>query len=219
MAGCPGRFGQRFDGTPPPQGYLSHLLPAMGLRMLLRRNRGSRGVFMTLQQEFIDEARRRTLRCGLWCGAALGTAMLSGCKSAPIPLPFVSQPTKVNGTIVAAPGLNPSVTQRPSPMRLRLYELKSGNTFAQADFMALYQQDKATLGGDLVATEELTLQPGESRPLSRTLASETRVIGIVAIYRDLERAVWRTTVNVQPGKSHQLNIRAEPLAIAATIQP
>lgn len=187
--------------------------------MLLRRNRDHHGVFMTVQQEFIDEARRYALRRTLWGSATLGMAVLAGCKSAPIPLPFMSQPTKVSGTIVAAPGLNPSVTQRPSPLRLRIYELKSGTTFAQADFMALYQQDKATLAADLVATEEITLQPGESRPLTRTLASDTRVIGIVAIYRDLERAVWRTTVNVQPGKAHQLNIRAEPLAIAATIQP
>ena len=76
----------------------------------------------------------------------------------------VPKATTVNGSIEAAAGLNPSVTQRPSPLMIRIYELKSAAAFNQADFMSLYQSDQVTLGADLLAKEEMMLQPGESRP-------------------------------------------------------
>lgn len=150
---------------------------------------------------------------GAWLLLALATALilLTGCAS--------SSPAKVSGSLQAVAALNPSVNQRPSPLRIVLYELKSAATFNKADFMALYQADQATLGGEFVAREELTLQPGETRAYARTLAPETRFIGVLAVYRDLERATWRTSVAVQPGKEHTLTLRADRLAVSATLQP
>lgn len=138
---------------------------------------------------------------------------LSGCAM------LGSSPAKVSGSVQAVAALNPSVNQRPSPLRIVVYELTSAAAFGKADFMALYQQDQATLGQEFVAREELTLQPGETRPYARTLAPQTRVLGVLAVYRDLERATWRTMVTVQPGKTQQLRIVADRLAISATLQP
>ena len=73
------------------------------------------------------------------------------------------------------------------------------------------------VGADLVSREELMLQPGESRPLNKALAPETRFLGVVAVYRDLERATWRTTVAIKPCTQHKFDIRAERLAV--TIKP
>lgn len=144
----------------------------------------------------------------------LAVLSLSGCA-----MLGSSSPAKVSGSVQAVAGLNPSINQRPSPLRIVVYELTSAATFSKADFMALYQQDQATLGQEFVAREELTLQPGETRPYARTLAPQTRVLGVLAVYRDLERATWRTTVTVAPGKSQQLRIVADRLAISATLQP
>src|SRR5882672_10974980 len=137
--------------------------------------------------------RRRAVGAAVACGL-LGVVALSSCKSAP-------PATPITGSIQGAPELNPSVNQRPSPLLLRLYELKSPTAFNQADFMALYQSDQATLGADLVAREEMMLAPGETRPYKKTLAPETRFIGIVAAYRNLERATWRTIVPVKAGQA------------------
>jgi len=156
--------------------------------------------------------RRRLLTAAGWAGCALVIGPLGGCKTAPPPVASVS------GSITAVAGLNPSVTQRPSPLRLRLYELKSPTAFNQADFMALYQSDQATLGPDLVAREEMMLQPGEARPYAKQLAPDTRFIGVVAFYRDLERATWRVVVPVQAGKAQTLQIRADSLAVSAAVQ-
>lgn len=145
---------------------------------------------------------------------ALLSLLLAGCKSPPPP----PQPTRVIGSIDASQGLNPSQSQRPSPAVMRVYELKSATAFNQADFMALYRSDSTALGAELVGKEELVLQPGETRPLAKVLAAETRFIGVVVFYRDLEKATWRTLVPVQPAKTQTLRIRADSLMVSATVQ-
>jgi len=143
----------------------------------------------------------------------LAALLVAACGTSP------PKPARVSGTIVAAPNLNPSVSDRPSPLRMRVYELKSATAFNQADFMSLYQSDQGALGADLAAREEFILQPGESRPWVKTLNPDTRFIGIVALYRDLEHAVWRTVVPVQPGREYKMTIRADALVLSAAAQP
>lgn len=149
-----------------------------------------------------------------WLGAAflagLGVLTVAGCASAP-------KPTKVSGSVEASPTINPSTSQRPSPLMLRVYELKSPTAFNAADFMSLYQKDQAELAADLVAREELTLAPGETRPLSKMLSPDTRYIGVVAAFRDLEHAHWRSIAVVEPGKSKKVVIRADALSVAVTV--
>ncbi|MBI5255434.1 MAG: type VI secretion system lipoprotein TssJ [Burkholderiales bacterium] len=140
--------------------------------------------------------------------------LLHGCAGAPKPVI-----TTVAGAIQASAQLNPSVNQRPSPLALRVYELKSAASFNSADFMALFQNDQATLAADLVGREEMMLQPGENKPYRKTLGADTRFIGVIGAYRNLERANWRVVVPVQPGKNHTLTIRAGDLALSAEAKP
>lgn len=142
-----------------------------------------------------------------------GLLVLAGCASL-IP----ASPTRVKGDIQAVEALNPSVSRRPSPLRLRIYELRADSAFAKADFMSLYEGDRALLAADLVARDEITLQPGEKRPYDKQLNPETRFIGVLAIYRDLDRASWRAIVPVRPNKTQALTIRADALAITAVVQ-
>jgi type VI secretion system protein VasD len=147
-----------------------------------------------------------SLAAGLAVALALGA-----CAGGP-------KPTPVSGSIAAAANMNPSVSKRPSPLLVRVYELKAPTAFNDADFISLYQRDQAELGADLVAREELTLRPGESRPWSKTLAPETRFVGVLAAYRDLEHARWRAVVPIQPGKKQQIVIQAGELAVSATVK-
>jgi type VI secretion system protein VasD len=152
----------------------------------------------------------------LACLSLLGAALLgAGCGGAPKPPP----PTTVSGAIQASPQLNPSVNQRPSPLLLRVYELKSPAAFGSADFMALYQSDQATLAADLVARDEFMLQPGENRPYKKTLGADTKFIGVIGAYRNLEKSTWRAVVPVQPNKAQTLTIRAGDLAVSAEVKP
>jgi type VI secretion system protein VasD len=136
---------------------------------------------------------------------------LAACASGP------PKPAQVSGTLQASAQVNPSASKRPSPLLVRVYELKSAAAFNAADFMSLYQRDQAELSSDLLGKDEFVLAPGETKPYTKTLAPETRFLGVMAAYRDLEHAKWRSVVAVQPGKKHKLLIRAGDLAVDAAL--
>jgi type VI secretion system protein VasD len=198
-------------------GYLSHPVAAGRLAILgvtmecstVTQPGVAAGYRKPIQSRAI--LRRAALRIALGFGVGASLAvLLGGCASAP-------EPTLVSGRLQAANDVNPSVSKRPSPLLVRVYELKSATAFNSADFVALFQRDQAELGADLLGREEFMLNPGESRPITKTLAPETRFIGVFAAYRDLERARWRAVVAIEPGKKHNLLVRADELAISAAL--
>lgn len=143
-----------------------------------------------------------------------GAAAPGAPPALPVAPPAPARPTVLELTLVAAPTLNPSASQRPSPLQLRLYELRSVASFAKGDFMALYQGDQALLAGDLVLREQYTLLPGERQVIRRVLAAETRHLGFFAAYRDLERSLWRVQVEIKSGQLNRLELRADALALS-----
>lgn len=148
---------------------------------------------------------------GLHPAVALGLALLvSACGSPP-------KPASVTGTIQATAQINPSTSKRPSPLLVRIYELKSVAAFNAADFMSLYQRDQAELAADLLAKEEFVMSPGETKTFAKTLAPDTRFLGVVAAYRDLEHAKWRSVVAVQPNQPQKVTVKAGELAVEAAI--
>ncbi len=143
--------------------------------------------------------------------AALAAALLlAACAGAP-------KPASVTGTIQASPEVNPSASNHPSPLLVRIYELKSAAGFNGADFMSLYQRDQAQLAADMIAKEEFILAPGETKSFAKTLAPETRFLGVVAAYRDIEHAKWRSVVPIQPNQPQKVTVKAGELAVEATI--
>ena len=145
--------------------------------------------------------------------AALGVALiLSACAAKPPP-----KPASVTGTVEASAQVNPSASKRPSPLLIRIYELKSVATFNAADFMSLYQRDQAELAADLVTKEEFVMSPGETKTFAKTLGADTRFLGVVAAYRDLEHAKWRSAVAVLPSQPQKMTVTAGELAVEAAI--
>jgi len=151
---------------------------------------------------------------GVWwatAGACALAASLLGCAGG------APKPTPVAGRVDAAPQVNPDARNRPSPVLVRVYELKAPTAFNGADFMSLFQGDATALGAELVSKDEMTLSPGESRPWSRTLAPETRWIGVFAAYRDLEHARWRAVAAIEPGRKQQVVVQAGELAVTVSV--
>lgn len=124
-----------------------------------------------------------------------------GCAKPPPPPPPPA-PTLLRATITAHAGVNPDITGRASPIVLRIYELKTAASFDHTDFFSLWDREKETLAADLVARDELQLRPGETKTVERAVDADTRVVAVVAAFRDLERATWRAAVGM---RAHQLN--------------
>jgi type VI secretion system protein VasD len=116
---------------------------------------------------------------------------------------------------VASAQVNPDARRRPSPVVVRVFELKATTLFEQADFVSLFEKDQAVLAAELVSREEFVLRPGESKPINKPLAPDTKFIGIMAAFRELERARWRAVVPVVAGKKNVLEINLDGIAIAA----
>jgi type VI secretion system protein VasD len=69
----------------------------------------------------------------------------------------------------------------------------------------------------MLAKEEFVLAPGETKTFAKTLAPDTRFLGVVAAYRDLEHAKWRSVVAIQPSQPQKVMVKAGELAVEASI--
>ncbi|MGE8295094.1 MAG: type VI secretion system lipoprotein TssJ [Pseudomonas sp.] len=118
---------------------------------------------------------------------------LAGCAA----LSPYSTMTKLDLSLVGSDQLNPDLNGRPSPIVIRLMELKHPVAFENADFFSLYQRPKEALSPDLVAFEELELRPGETRDLKLSVQDGSRYVGVLAAYRDLPEANWRYVIPVE----------------------
>lgn len=120
--------------------------------------------------------------------------LLAGCTS----LSPYSELTKLQLTLNAGDQLNPDLNGRPSPIVVRLFELKHPVAFENADFFSLYERAKESLAPDLVVSEELELRPGEQVALRLSVEPGSRYVGVLAAYRDLDQTQWRYVIQITP---------------------
>lgn len=120
-------------------------------------------------------------------------AALTGCS---VLSPY-SSVTKLDLKLTASDQLNPDIHGRPSPIVVRLLELKHPVAFENADFFSLYERARKSLAPDLVTSEELQLRPGETVELKLRVQEGSRFVGVLAAYRDLPETRWRYTVPLE----------------------
>jgi type VI secretion system protein VasD len=125
------------------------------------------------------------LGCGLMCLLVLGACATSRSDEPPV---------RAKTYLQAEGDLNPDATGRASPVVVRVFELKSDAEFAAADFLALYERERETLGSSLLSRQEYVLKPGERNELWLPVPRDTAYIGVVAAFRDIRGTKWRTVV-------------------------
>lgn len=135
-------------------------------------------------------------------------------KSPPPPPP--PKPGALVINMAASAGINPTASNRPSPVMVRLYELKASAQFEAADFLSLFDKDQATLGADIVTRDEFVLAPGEKKAITKALVADTKFIGVLAAFRDLERARWRAVAAVLPNKNNVIAINLDGISVLTT---
>ena len=117
-----------------------------------------------------------------------------GCAKAPPPAAPTLPPitiaappeakTKAAMTLVASADTNPDGSGRPSPIVVRVYQLKTDGAFKGADFFALYDDDQKVLGAEMISRDEYVLAPAERKTIDVTVSVDTRFIGALAAFRD-----------------------------------
>lgn len=129
----------------------------------------------------------------------------------------------IKGSLQATDTVNPDVQGRPSPIVIKVFQLKAKDKFELADFFALFDQAEATLGADVLAVEDVMMTPGEVKPYEGAFDPTTRFVGVIGAYRDINQAQWRAVVPMPEKnllkflKRGKLMIKADKLAVTVTV--
>lgn len=144
------------------------------------------------------------------------------CAKAPPPAPAlppitIAAPpevkTKAAMTLMASADSNPDAAGRPSPVVVRVYQLKTDAAFKGADFFALFDDDEKVLGAELISRDEFVLAPSERKTIDVSVSRDTRFVGALAAFRNIRNAEWRGLV---PAPRSGLNVTIERARIVVS---
>ncbi len=149
----------------------------------------------------------------------IATLVLSGCSSDPekpasVPEPTPKAPITVQLHMIVSEQANPDINERPSPIVIRIYELKSLGKFEEGDFDKLFENYESHLGPELIVSEQYHLNPGDVNIIKRTLADETKYIAVSAAFRDINQAIWKDKIQLTDEKITDLLVFIEKLNVS-----
>ena len=110
--------------------------------------------------------------------------------------------------------VNPDVNNRPSPIVVRVFELKNLGNYSESDFYGLFENYESILGGDILSSEQFNLNPGDTQVWKKNAAPETQYIAVIAAFRDINQAMWRDSMIIPVEKNLQLLIYVDKLSIS-----
>lgn len=96
--------------------------------------------------------------------------------------------------IKANKNLNPDRNGNPSPVLIRIYKLKNITNFNNSDFFSMHDHDRTILNSDILSTETMMIQPGESKILYGEATQAERHLGIFVAYREIDNSIWRSSL-------------------------
>lgn len=123
-------------------------------------------------------------------GLVASLLCITSCASEP------DQEVSFSYRITAAPNINPSVSQSPSPVAIKVMQLGSNANFNKADFNELLGAHERSLGTELIQVNQYLIQPGSDQEIELAISKSAKHIGVVAGFRDIENASWRSIVDV-----------------------
>ncbi|ARD22753.1 MULTISPECIES: type VI secretion system lipoprotein TssJ [Shewanella] len=149
------------------------------------------------------------LKLGLY-QALLASVLLinTGCKTINAVVPAYT-----DITFSASADINPDINKRPSPVVVKIFELSSRTIFDNQDFFTLYESAESVLGPDLIRKDELELQPSEIHEYPMSLGQNTRYVGVIVAYRDIDASRWRSVVEVDPTGYDSVTVNIEKIAV------
>ncbi|QBJ64832.1 MULTISPECIES: type VI secretion system lipoprotein TssJ [unclassified Pseudoalteromonas] len=121
-------------------------------------------------------------------------------------------PPSTDLIINVSKSVNPDTSERPSPVVMKIFELSSRTIFDTQDFFSLYDTPEKILGPDLLKKDELELQPDSVQQYKMSLNRNTRYVGVVVAYRNIDQARWRAVIEVDPTGYDDINVNVEAIA-------
>lgn len=133
----------------------------------------------------------------------VGALGLAGCSS----LPLGDGITDLTLNVRVTSDANPDDTGRGSPVYLSLFELRDTGSFERADYLALYSDARAALGGALVDVTEIgPLFPDSAETRELRLNTATTAVGIMGGFNRYSEMQTGITVTPEPGEDMEIDI-------------
>lgn len=110
--------------------------------------------------------------------------------------------------------INPDDSGRSSPLVVRVYELSSKDAFKDAEFFELYDDATNVLEKDLLSSAEFIARPARGHVHDLRLHKDTKYLGIIGAFRDIENAEWKLTLAVDPRGYKSRSIRISSRSIS-----
>lgn len=158
------------------------------------------------------------MKTALLCLAFVYVAATAGCglfgKSKPEPPP----PTRYSAKLSAGQDVNLDLEGRPSPVVVKVFELKKATAFNGADFGPVFDKPQDALGGDLVVSDELLLAPGETRVLEKAAEAGAAFVGLVAAFQRIDGAEWRVVLPLPPNATSTFEVRLTQNRMTAEVK-
>ena len=129
---------------------------------------------------------------------------LSACASPPPPPP---PPTTVVLSINADNTVNLDASGQAAPVQVHVYWLRAATAIQSGDFFQLTEQPEAALGQELSAHQQMIVRPGQGVSIQRTAQAGETHVGVIAAYRDLDNAVWRSVARLQPNTQNLITVQ------------
>ena len=127
---------------------------------------------------------------------------------------FVPFATWVQLDIVSDENINPDDSGRPSPIVVRIYELKDVANFQSKDFFEIYDNDAEALGEAMIKKEEFEFRPNETSYIERKFSDETVYIGVLAAFRNIDDAQTRAFYKLRKSRTNKLKINIKDIKVS-----
>lgn len=108
-------------------------------------------------------------------------------------------PPPVHLRISAAARLNPDERGESLPTAVRVYQLKGAARVRALDLGPLLRDPKEALGEDLVAVDELFVDPAGTTERTISTDKAARALAVVAVFRRPAGESWRDVVELPAG--------------------
>ncbi len=143
----------------------------------------------------------RSLRATVLAAVMLALAACGG--SSP------RKPFNAQARLIATAQVNPNASGRPSPVHVRVFQLRDEVAFMNADFASLVSNEQTVLGASLVQSLEADLAPGDERELELNISPEARMLGVVAELANYRNAQWRVVTRAPAKRKERVLIRID----------
>jgi type VI secretion system protein VasD len=121
--------------------------------------------------------------------------------------------------LFASPSLNVSDEGQPLGLVVRLYRLRTADTFQSAspDVFGDTAKEKATFGDDLVSAREVVVKPGQHYETIDKFGREARFIGVVGLFRKPAEGRWRQVFEARSAEITGIGMGAHACALSVQV--